>query len=108
MYLSGKSILGIVKELQNRGIKSPSGKAKWPKRTVAEMLSNEKYIGVAVVNVDGEEGQIYKLNNAHQAIISKEIFAAVQEEKIQRSNLDISENGVSQRKSEKYSSKKKQ
>lgn len=108
MYLSGKSILGIVKELQNRGIKSPSGKSKWPKRTVAEMLSNEKYIGIAVVNVDGEEGQIYRLNNSHPAIISKEMFDAVQEEKIQRSNLDVSENGVLQRKSKKYSSKKKQ
>lgn len=108
LYLGGKSILGIVKELKERGIKSPTGKDNWPKRTVAEMLSNEKYIGIAVVNVDGEEGQVYKLNNAHQAIISKEIFDAVQEEKIQRSNLDVSENGVLQRKSKKYSSKKKQ
>lgn len=72
------------------------------------MLSNEKYIGISVVNVGGEESQIYKLNNSHPAIISKEMFDTVQEEKIQRSNLDISENGVSKRKSKKYSSKKKQ
>ena len=72
------------------------------------MLSNEKYIGISVVNVGGKEGQIYKLNNSHPAIISKEMFGAVQEDKIQRSNLDISENGVSKRKSKKYSSKKKQ
>lgn len=106
LYLSGKSILGILKELQNRGIKSPSGKDKWPKRTVAEMLSNEKYIGVAVVNAGGDEGLIYKLNNAHQAIISKEVFDAVQEEKNKRSNIVIDENGT-HRSNKKYSSKKK-
>lgn len=51
LYLSGKSILGIIKELKDRSIKSPTRKDKWPKRSVEEMLSNEKYIGIAVVNV---------------------------------------------------------
>lgn len=88
LYLSGKSILGIVKELQNRNIKSPTGKDNWPKRSVEEILNNEKYIGVAVVNVGGEEGQIYKLNNSRPAIISKETFDAVQEEKSRRSNVE--------------------
>jgi len=105
LYLSGKSILGIVKELQNRNIKSPTGKDNWPKRSVEEILNNEKYIGVAVVNVGGEEGQIYKLNNSHPAIISKETFDAVQEEKSRRSNVENIENGL-KRKSTKYSSKK--
>lgn len=105
LYLSGKSILAIVKELQNRNIKSPTGKDNWPKRSVEEILNNEKYIGVAVVNVGGEEGQIYKLNNSHPAIISKETFDAVQEEKSRRSNVENTENGL-KRKSTKYSSKK--
>lgn len=108
LYLGGKSVLGIVKELKERSIKSPTGKDNWPKRSIEEMLSNEKYIGVSVVNVGGKEGQIYKLSNSHTSIIPKEMFDTVQEEKIQRSNLDISENGVSKRKSKKYSSKKKQ
>ena len=72
LYLGGKSVLGIVKELKERSIKSPTGKDNWPKRSIEEMLSNEKYIGVSVVNVGGKEGQIYKLNNSHPAIISKE------------------------------------
>lgn len=93
LYLGGKSILGIVEELKDRNIKSPTGKDDWPKRSVEKMLSNEKYIGISVVNVGGKEGQIYKLNNSHPAIVSKEMFGAVQEDKIQRSNLDISENG---------------
>lgn len=105
LYLGG---LGIVKELKDRNIKSPTGKDNWPKRSVEKMLSNEKYIGISAVNVGGKECQIYKLNNSHPSIISKEMFDSVQEEKIQRSNLDITENRVSQRKSKKYSSKKKQ
>lgn len=71
------------------------------------MLSNEKYIGIAVVNVGGEEGSIYKLNNSHQQIISNEIFNAVQEEKLKRSNVVTDENGT-HRSSKKYSSVKKQ
>ena len=34
LYLGGKSILGIVKELKDRNIKSPTGKDNWPKRSV--------------------------------------------------------------------------
>ena len=105
LYLEGKNILGIVKGLKERNIKSPIGKENWPKRSVEEILSNEKYIGIAVVNVDGEEGQIYKLNNSHPAIISKEIFDAVQKEKLKRSNVAVDENGT-HRNSTKYSSKK--
>ena len=105
LYLGGKSILGIVKELKERGIKSPTGKDNWPKRSIEEMLSNEKYIGIAVVNVDGEEGQVYKLNNSHPAIISKEMFDVVQEEKMKRSNVELTDDGI-RRKSRKYSSKR--
>lgn len=105
LYLNGKSVLGIIKELKNRNIKSPKGKDNWPKRSVDEMLCNEKYIGVAVVNVGGKEGQIYKLDNSHQAIMSKEVFDAVQKEKLKRSNMVTDENGR-HRSNTKYSSKK--
>lgn len=81
MYLGGKSILGIVEELKDRNIKSPTGKDNWPKRSVEKMLSNEKYIGISAVNVGGKEGQIYKLNNSHPAIILKEMFDTVQKRK---------------------------
>lgn len=105
LYLGGKSILGIVKELKDRNIKSPTGKDNWPKRSVEEMLSNEKYIGVSVVNVGGKESQIYKLNNSHPAITSKEMFDVVQEEKRKRSNVELTDDGI-KRKSRKYSSKR--
>lgn len=47
-----------------------------------------------VVNAGGKEGQIYKLNNFHPAIISKEMFDAVQEEKHKRSNVVVDDNGI--------------
>jgi DNA invertase Pin-like site-specific DNA recombinase len=106
LYLSGKSILGIIKELQSRNIKSPTRKDNWPKRSISEMLSDEKYIGIATVKIGGEEGNIYKLNNSHPAIISKEIFDAAQEEKLKRSNVVTDENGT-HRSNTKYSSVKK-
>lgn len=104
LYLGGKSILGIVKELKDRCIKSPKRKNNWPKCSVEEMLSNEKYIGIAVVNVGGEEGDIYKLNNSNPPIISKEIFDVVQKEKMKCSKVELTVDGI-KRKSQKYSSK---
>lgn len=97
--------MGIVKELKDRNIKSPTGKDNWPKRSVEEILSNEKYIGISVVNVGSEGGRIYKLNNSHPAIISKEMFNVVQKEKHKRSNVIVYENGT-HRSNKNYRSKK--
>jgi len=105
LYLQGKSVLGIVKELERLGIKSPTGKDKWSKRTIDVMLSNEKYIGNVRLLDDGKHSSYYLVEDNNPAIISKETFQAVQIEKQHRSNVIKSEEGV-QRKSKKYSSKK--
>lgn len=105
LYLGGKSILGIVKELKDRNIKSPTGKDNWPKHSVEELLKNEKYIGVAAVKIGGKNGYIYRLNNAHPSIISKEKFDAAQEDNLNRSNVEQTKDGP-KRKKTKYSSKK--
>ncbi len=105
LYLHGKSVLGILKELEQRGIKSPTGKDKWCKRTIDVMLSNEKYTGTArLLDSDKHEMQYVSENN-NPVIISKETFQAVQIEKAHRSNVTQIENG-NQRKNKKYSSKK--
>lgn len=44
-YLKGYSIDRIIKELAGINVKSPTGCDKWPKRTIQNMLVNEKYIG---------------------------------------------------------------
>jgi len=105
LYLRGFSIIGIKRELEKRGIKTPTGKEKWSKRTIDVMLSNEKYIGVVRLLNAGEYHEHYISENNHPAIISKEQFEAVQEEKKKRSNVVKDENG-NRRKSKKYSSKR--
>jgi DNA invertase Pin-like site-specific DNA recombinase len=105
LYLRGKSVIGIISELERVGIKSPTGKGKWCKRTIDVMLSNEKYIGNVRLLDDGKHDLYYLSEENNPAIISKETFQAVQIEKQHRSNVTKGEDG-SQRKSKKYSSKK--
>lgn len=105
LYLQGKSVLGIVKELERLGIKSPTGKATWPKRTIDVMLSNEKYMGNVRLLDNGKHDAYYLAEGNNPAIISKETFQAVQIKKQQRSNVIKGKDG-SKRKGKKYSSKK--
>lgn len=105
LYLRGFSIIGIKRELEKRGIKTPTGKEKWSKRTIDVMLSNEKYIGLVRLLNAGEHQEHYVSENNHPAIISKEQFEAVQAEKKNRSNVVKRKNGV-KRKDTKYSSKR--
>lgn len=119
LYLEGKSVLGILSELEKRDIPSPTGKVRWCKRSIDTMLSNEKYIGDVIVlktyssgfpdnkriRSDNTEGhQMYMAERAHEAIISREQFKAVQEEKGRRSNIVKDDSGT-HRCSRKYSSK---
>lgn len=105
-YLGGKSVLGILKELENQEIKSPTGQDKWCKRTIDVLLSNEKYVGRArlldSVSVDVE----YLIEENNPPIISTSAFNRVQEEKKKRSNV-IKNEDETIRKDKKYSSKKK-
>lgn len=105
LYLRGKSVIGIVRELERRKIVSPTGKEKWCKRTIDVMLSNEKYTGDVKLLKSGKSDVHYLASENNPAIISKETFEAVQIEKVRRSNVIKSECG-NQRKDKKFSSKK--
>lgn len=105
LYLLGKSVIGIGKELERRGIVSPTGKSQWCKRTIDVMLSNEKYMGNARLMKSSNDGEQYLSEGNNPVIISEETFKAVQIEKKHRSNITMA-TGVTQRKKTKYSSKK--
>jgi len=117
MYLDGASIIGIQRQLANNEVLSPSGKETWSKRSIEQILQNEKYIGDAavfktysisskrVINNDGSHEQ-FVIRGNHPAIITQEIFDAVQQIRNLRSNVYRDEVG-SHRKSTKYSSKRK-
>lgn len=69
-------------------------KRKWCKRTVDVMLSNEKYTGSVKLLKSGKSEVHYLASDNNPTIISKEIFEAVQMEKIGRSNVIRNDNGV--------------
>lgn len=104
-YLQGDSIGVIIKKLKQQGIKTPTGKEDWSKRTIDTMLSNDKYAGNVILFKKGFHSECYLSKKNHPAIVSDEIFQAVQIEKGCRSNVEITEDGV-KRKSTKYSAKK--
>lgn len=76
-YLDGESIIGIVKLLEKHSIPSPRGKDSWPKRTVDEMLSNEKYRGDSLLKHAAPSGNHIMIEDNHQAIISRVKFEKV-------------------------------
>ncbi|WP_253197485.1 recombinase family protein [Clostridium algidicarnis] len=104
-YLNGKSILGILKELEIQGIKSPMGKDKWCKRTIDVVLSNEKYIGNVRLLDSVTGGVEYLVKENNPPIISANVFNRVKAEKKKRSNV-IKNEEETIRKEKKYSSKK--
>lgn len=101
------SINGIIKELEQLEIKSPTGKERWNKRSLEVMLSNEKYKGAVRLFDNNKFDVQYLASDNHPAIITEEIFTAVQKEKAIRSNVVVNEDGQQARKFTEYSSKKK-
>ena len=118
IYGIAELIIQIIKFLQKEAIKSPTGRDVWSKKTIENILTNEKYIGNVVLykTFSGEfpntkriknngEHKKYCANNNHPPIIDEEIFEKVQSERIRRSNIEITSE-VKKRKSRKYSLKK--
>lgn len=117
MYLDGLSLSNIVKELYQKGVKSPTGKDKWTVSAIDKILSNEKYVGNvllqktyvsdvlkhAQIKNNGEKTK-YLYENNHEGIIDKETFDLVQIEKAKRSNTILDNNNKLSRKSTRYSS----
>ena len=94
-YLKGDSLGKIAAGLERMGIPSPTGKAKWNREAIDKLLSNEKYTGRVLLQKTISTGVSQIENNGlvnrylytghHEAIISVELFEAVQREKQSRS-----------------------
>ena len=94
LYVQGNGVRRIKRYLEENGIKTVTGKAEWSTSTIDRMLSNEKYIGQVLMQksytpdyLTGKqeknhgERRMYLVENAHEAIIDREIFERVQEMK---------------------------
>lgn len=100
LFLEGNSSYRIKELLETDGIRTVTGNAKWSATVIDRMLSNEKYMGDALLQktytVDfltkkkvmnrGIVPQYY-IEDDHDAIIPKELFYRVQEEKARRASI---------------------
>ena len=97
-YLQGATIKQIVEVLSALKVLSPTGRDLWCKKSIDDILNNEKYVGDVIlmktlqvedrrVRNSGQEDQ-YKLTASHQPIIEREVYDAVQKERERRSNVD--------------------
>ena len=94
-YLAGDSLGKIAAGLERQGIPSPTGRPKWNREAIDKLLSNEKYTGRVLLQKTVSTGAVQIENNglmerylytgSHEAIISDEMFMAVQQEKLSRS-----------------------
>ena len=107
LFLSGLSLYAVAKELERRGIKAPFGGSTWHISTVKSILTNEKYIGDALLQkqytIDflqkkkkKNEGEVpqYYVEGHHDAIISTGTFKLVQAEFMKRSKAGRSYRGA--------------
>ena len=93
-YLSGNSLGTIATGLEKKGILSPTGKSKWNREALNKLLSNEKYTGRVLLQKTVSTGSTqikndglmnrYLYTDSHEAIISDEMFQAVQQAKLSR------------------------
>ncbi|EAE2458035.1 recombinase family protein [Enterococcus faecalis] len=105
-YIEGASECKIAKGLEADGVLTGAGKTKWWPSSLTKMLTNEKYMGDALlaktytvdflskkrVKNNGIVPQYY-VENSHPAILSKEVFNMAQEERARRSKVHKKQRG---------------
>lgn len=114
-YLQGMSLGQIKQFLEERNVKTASGKDIWSKSVIQEMLCNEKYIGDSMLQKYFTEDYLsgkkvknigqrdrYYVHDSHEGIISKEKFLEVACEMNRRKNLAVKNNNVIVKKGRKY------
>jgi DNA invertase Pin-like site-specific DNA recombinase len=93
-YINGLGETKLANKLTELGKKNKNGNVKWNKSSVAYILKNEKYIGDALsqktIKYLGEgklnkgEAKQYYVQNAHEPIVSREMFKLAQEIRAKR------------------------
>ncbi len=114
-YLQGMSLGQIKKRLEEKKIKTASGKDVWSKSVIQEMLCNEKYMGDCMLQkyftedyLSGKKAKNigqrdkYYVHDSHEGIISKEKFLEVACEMNRRKNLAVKNDDEIVKKGRKY------
>lgn len=100
-YLDGRSFLQIKAGLENDGILNGAGNGKWWESNIKQILTNEKYIGDALLQKTYTVNTLekkrvanngiapkYYVEGSHEAIIDRDIFLRVQAEIVRRANIN--------------------
>lgn len=100
-YLEGASFLQIKRSLEADGIPNGAGHLKWNESNIHQILTNEKYIGDALLQktytvsildkkraANNGEMPKYYVEGSHEAIIDRDVFMKVKAEIARRANLN--------------------
>ena len=100
-YLEGASFLQIKRSLEADGIPNGAGHLKWHESNIHQILTNEKYIGDALLQktytvsildkkraANNGEMPKYYVDGSHEAIIDRDVFMKVKAEIARRANLN--------------------
>lgn len=100
-YLEGASFLQIKRSLETDGIPNGAGHLKWHESNIHQILTNEKYIGDALLQktytvsildkkraASNGEMPKYYVEGSHEAIIDRDVFMKVKAEIARRANLN--------------------
>ena len=99
-YMDGRSFLQIKRGLESDGILNGAGNARWHESNIKQILTNEKYIGDALLQKTYTVNTLekkrvanngiapkYYVEGSHEAIIDKDVFLRVQAEIARRANI---------------------
>ena len=105
-FMEGQTYCAIASRLMKTGILSPGGKQKWQPNTVKSILTNEKYMGAALLQktftvdflqkkIKPNEGEIpqYYVAESHPPIIDPQEWQKVQAEIFRRSQYGHRKSG---------------
>lgn len=100
-YLEGASFLQIKRSLEADGIPNGARHLKWHESNIHQILTNEKYIGDALLQktytvsildkkraANNGEMPKYYVEGSHEAIIDRDVFMKVKAEIARRANLN--------------------
>ena len=98
-YLNGCTLGKIKRELEEDGVPTAQGVERWSPSIIHNILTNEKYIGDALlqktyvtdcitkkVKKNRGERTMYYVENSHPAIVARDLFNQVQQEMTRRSS----------------------
>ncbi|MGN9163013.1 recombinase family protein [Clostridium sulfidigenes] len=117
IYLDGITLQQIKEYLENKKIKTVTGKEVWATYVIQKMLKNEKYKGCTAFKkrstndfisgkrkVNHVERTKYYVEVTHPAILSKDIFDRVQEKMKRRERIIHNDDGSTESSKNKYNS----